>query len=182
MFILYKITNTKNNSIYIGVTKKSIQTRFKQHVNAAKRGTSSRLYNAMRKYGVDSFVCDVLQIYDTEDAMLSAEKQLITYIRLTKIQCYNILIGGSKIHPIKDKDAWIEKLKSARAGRTPALGMKHTEDNKKLFGEFGKMRWDLYGRYPKEVTDYGFSEAHKKFGISKTHYYRLRKERMLSNE
>jgi hypothetical protein len=66
-------------------------------------------------------------------------------------------------------------LKEKRKGRKPALGMKHTEDNKKKFGEFGKMRWDIYGRYPDDVINYSFNEAKEKYGISKTHYYRLRK-------
>ena len=53
--------------------------------------------------------------------------------------------------------------------------MKHTEENKKKFGEFGKLRWDKYGRYPDTVVNLSFIEANKQHGISKTHYYRLRK-------
>jgi len=53
--------------------------------------------------------------------------------------------------------------------------MKHTEENKKFFGECGRLRWDKYGRYPAEVTAMSFKEANEKYGISKTHYYRMRR-------
>ncbi len=108
--------------------------------------------------------------------MLLAEEQTIRYIKAAKIKTYNIKNGGSKVFGIRNKDSWKLKLKEKRVGRKPALGMKHTEANKKRFGEFGKQRWDKYGQYPSEVLEYSFLEANKKFGISKTHYYRLRKE------
>lgn len=173
---LYKITNTINSTIYIGVTKSSLHRRFSAHKWAARHGIQSALYDAMRKHGVDNFKIDLCGIYQTEAQMLTAEEQVIKYSKAAKIRMYNIKNGGSKIFGIRDKAAWIRKLKEKRVGRTPSLGMKHSDENKKLFGMFGTQRWDKYGRYPSEVLDYGFTEANKKFGISKTHYYRLRKE------
>jgi group I intron endonuclease len=179
---LYKITNNDSKSIYIGITKTSINNRFSSHKNAAKRNVKSALYDAIRKYGKDSFSIECMQTYSDYDVLLKQEEYVIRYMKAAKIPNYNIKDGGSKVFGIRDKESWKEKLKEGRIGRKPALGMKHSDSNKKAFSEFGKLRWDIYGRYPKEVLDFGFTKANKMYGISKTHYYRLRKERMLSNE
>jgi hypothetical protein len=63
-------------------------------------------------------------------------------------------------------------LSQARQGRTPALGMKHSDENKRYFSECSKRREP---KYPKQVTEIPFKEASEKYGISKTHYYRLLK-------
>lgn len=173
---LYKITNTKSNTIYIGVTKNRIMQRFSSHKNAAMRGVKSALYDAMRSYGVEFFVIELVNTFDSEDSMLVAEEKLILFNKENNIKSYNIKNGGSKVFGIRDKESWITKLKEKRIGRKPAKGMKHNEDNKKLFSDYGKLRWDIHGRYPDNVVTYSFKDAHRLFGISKTHYYRLRKE------
>ena len=172
---LYEIRNTVNNAVYVGITRKDIPRRWCAHKSAANRGVKSILYDAMRKIGIDKFTISVVAEFTLESDLLQAEKDLIQYHRSHSEKCYNILDGGESYFPIKDWEAHKLKLKAARAGRKPALGMKHSEENKKRFGEFGKLRWDKYGRYPDDVVKYSFREASKLFGISKTHYYRLRK-------
>lgn len=171
---LYEIRNTESDSVYVGVTRTSLDARFRAHKCSAKRGTKTPLYDSMRSKGADKFSIHLVAEFKTEKEMLCAEKDLIAYHRRVGT-CYNILDGGASYFPIKDWEAHKEKLKAARKGKKPALGMKHSEENKKVFSKFGKLRWDIHGRYPKEVIDYSFVEASKKFGISKTHYYRLRK-------
>ncbi len=173
---LYKIKNVISETIYIGVTGVSVHKRFMAHKYAAKRGAKSKLYDAMRSYGVDAFAVETIGCFQTKDQMLDAEERILRYINAAGIKNYNIKPGGEKVWAIRDVAAWKAQLREKRQGRKPALGMHHTEANKKIFGQYGKMRWDLYGRYPKEVIEYRFVEANKKFGISKTHYYRLRKQ------
>jgi hypothetical protein len=57
--IIYKIINKITKDIYIGKTKKSIQKRFSQHINNASRGSLDcpKLYNAIRKYGIENLMC-----------------------------------------------------------------------------------------------------------------------------
>ena len=172
---LYEIRNTVNKSVYVGITRNKVSIRWSAHKSAAKRGVKSILYDAMRSLGVDNFYITLVKSFDNEDDLLDAEKELINHHRSSDEKCYNILDGGEGYFPIKDWDAQRAKLKIARAGRKPALGMKHSDENKIKFGVFGKMRWDLYGRYPKDVIQLSFKEASIKHGISKTHYYRLRK-------
>ena len=179
---LYKITNTISNTIYIGITKRNVNTRFSQHKYAAKNGTKSKLYCAMRSYGIEHFKIETLQVFKTYEQLLIAEEFLIRYIKAANIKNYNIKDGGSRVFGIDDIESWKNNLKQVRKGKKLALGMKHSDDNKKLFGAYGRLRWDIHGRYPIEVLNYSFKDANKKYGISKTHYYRLRKERVLSNE
>ena len=59
MAFIYKIINDINQKIYIGKTKSSIQTRFKQHLYSVTHHKSkSMLYDAMNKYGADNFIIE----------------------------------------------------------------------------------------------------------------------------
>lgn len=63
--IIYRITNTVNEHIYVGKTIKTLGVRFSQHVHeAAKRQSQTHLHRAMRKYGVDAFIVDILEYTD----------------------------------------------------------------------------------------------------------------------
>jgi group I intron endonuclease len=180
---LYKITNNITNSIYIGITNKSVIKRFQSHKCAAKRGNYSILYNAIRKYGFENFSIITLNIYNNRKNLERAERNAIKSFKKSGYKLYNILEGGSSYFPIVDKEDWKNKLKLKRIGRTPSLGMKHSEDNKKLFSKVSIKYWDSQDTYNKEnIIKYGFTEATKLFGISKTHYYRIRKIWLENNE
>lgn len=172
---LYEIRNSINDAVYVGITRNSLEQRFRSHKHAVKRGDMTPLYCMMRKYGFDKFEILLVSCFQFEADLLNAEKSLIKAYRDAGKKCLNVLDGGESYFPIKDWEEWKNKLKEGRKGRKPALGMKHSEENKKTFSECGKRRWDIYGRYPGEVVQFGFTEANKLFGISKTHYYRLRK-------
>lgn len=173
---LYKITNIISGSVYIGITRRAVSQRFSAHKSAAKRGTkNSKLYDAMRKYGVNNFKIEILNSYSTEEQLLRAERNAIKSFRKSGYRDYNILDGGTSYFPIKDKEEWLRKMKVGRIGKTPALGMKHTEENKKLFSKVSREYWDSQYTYDRsEIIKLSFKEAKLKFGISKTHYYRIR--------
>lgn len=60
---IYCICCLANGKLYIGQTVKSIEKRFKEHKQAAKRGVPYRLYSAMRKYGVENFTIEeIIQV------------------------------------------------------------------------------------------------------------------------
>lgn len=57
--IVYRITCLKNDRVYIGQTKQFDQKiRWHAHVNDARRGSPTRLHQAMREHGSESFVID----------------------------------------------------------------------------------------------------------------------------
>ena len=180
---LYKITNNITNSVYIGITINPIKNRFQSHKYSAKRGDYSILYNAIRKYGFENFSIITLNTYNNRKNLERAERNAIKSFKKSGYKLYNILEGGSSYFPIIDKENWKNKLKLKRVGRTPALGMKHTDNNKKLFSEVSNKYWDSQETYNRDnIIKYGFTEANKLFGISKTHYYRIRKIWLKSNE
>lgn len=172
---LYVIINKVSGTKYYGITVNPKQ-RMAAHRSAAKnKRHKSPLCCAMQSYGIDNFVMEALE-EGTAEYIAQQEIALIA----SDDTCYNLHRGGHIGFDIRLKGqeavaSWTGKLKAARAGRKPALGMKHSAETKKLCGEYGKLRWDIHGRYPQKVLDYGFKESNKRFGISKTHYYRLLK-------
>ncbi|MDY2630074.1 MAG: GIY-YIG nuclease family protein [Clostridium sp.] len=61
MIEIYKITNLVNDKIYIGQTSKGAFKRFNQHSKA-----NSLIGRAIRKYGVDNFLVEVIDNCDEE--------------------------------------------------------------------------------------------------------------------
>ena len=94
IFYIYKITCLVNNKIYIGQTQKTIQTRFKRHINDALSGRlNTKLANAIRKYGKDNFsICEI----DTADTKNELDQKEIKYIKKYNSisNGYNQTIGG----------------------------------------------------------------------------------------
>ncbi len=183
---VYCIENKVNGALYFGLTKKFKQ-RMAAHKHHFKQGVRLPLYQAMQKYGIENFDCYVVASGLTLEEAQEYEIQLIAEAKRIGFKVYNIHLGGGIGFDVRLKGEegvreWKAKMSASRKDKKPALGMQHTEENKKLFGQYGKLRWDIYGRYPNEVLDYGFTEANKRYGISKTHYYRLRKARALCNE
>jgi hypothetical protein len=156
----------------------TLRKRFIAHKGAAYRNNcKTKLYDAIRSYGIENFDIILIAEYPNWESLSIAE---IETIRLYKELGYNLYNMKDEKQPhfyIKDKDAWKNKLKEKRVGRKPALGMKHSEENKKLFSEVSNKYWNSQDTYnSNEILKYGFTKANKIFGISKTHYYRLRKK------
>lgn len=91
---IYKITNIINNKIYIGQTTRTAEIRWKEHkknIQALKHRLP--LYKAMDKYGIDSFVIEVLEECDDE---LLNEREIYWIQKLNSFgeQGYNCTIGG----------------------------------------------------------------------------------------
>lgn len=176
--IIYEAYNTKNGKSYIGLTKNSIDVRKSQHESSARRGSLTYFHNALRKYGGDSFEWSVMMVCSDMDTLKRMEVMCIGL--LEEWQTYNMTDGGDGGFCVPDhkKELWKRRLSEARKGRKPALGMKHTESNKKLFSECSK-RKEL--KYPElDAINTSFKDANNITGISKTHFYRLRKKQIVA--
>ena len=64
MAYIYQITNDINGKVYIGKTEQSIEKRFSEHCQDAykERNITRPLYSAMRKYGLEHFHIEMLDI------------------------------------------------------------------------------------------------------------------------
>lgn len=104
---IYKITNTKNNMIYVGQTKQTLTKRFSDHVNHAfnsKRPNDIgyKLYQAMRENGITCFSIEALEeLDDTRYKIDQREIYWISVLNSTDSNIgYNVDKGG---HVISDK-------------------------------------------------------------------------------
>jgi hypothetical protein len=58
---IYIITNTLNNHRYIGMTSKSLSSRWSLHKADARRNKQYHLHRAIRKYGEENFKIELLE-------------------------------------------------------------------------------------------------------------------------
>jgi group I intron endonuclease len=180
MYIVYKIINEKIGIPYIGVTSGPLRKRWQAHKSAASRGVDTKFYNAVRKYGWEHFWIRVLSTHDTiHKAYFEEILQIAEHRKFGEV--YNTLKGGEGIeNRIQDKESWKVNLRKARKGGTPFKGKHHSLETRNKCGEASKKYWES-NKYPNNIYEIPFKEAQEKYGISRTHYYRLRK-RALTND
>lgn len=95
MFNIYQITNTVNGKSYIGFTSKEIQERWSWHKYRSKQENHiSILYQAIRKYGCDSFQIQVLE--EGWDPQIGLKIREPYWISVLKPE-YNMTSGGDGI-------------------------------------------------------------------------------------
>ena len=91
---IYIIRNTINNKVYIGQTRTSVNQRWSEHLRHARYGDQV-INRAMRKYGIDKFYIETLEICEVSEL----DKREIYYIDLydstDKSKGYNVSIGGN---------------------------------------------------------------------------------------
>lgn len=100
--ILYKATSP-SNKIYYGISTKSLENRKKKHyLNTFKGKFSLPFNNAIRKYGIDNFIWEVIEDYsfDSKQDLISLlYKREIYWIArdetIKKENGYNVSPGGS---------------------------------------------------------------------------------------
>lgn len=90
---IYIIKNTVNTKVYIGQTKVSIDIRWKEHLRHANTG-DQLINKAMRKYGVDKFYIECLEICNIEDIDSREMYYIDLYDSVDKSKGYNVSIGG----------------------------------------------------------------------------------------
>lgn len=79
-----------SEKIYVGITSRKLETRWKEHLKISAQGNGYRLGAAIRKHGRESFVLSVLKICTCRDEALLAE---ISFIADLKPE-YNSTKGG----------------------------------------------------------------------------------------
>ena len=92
--LIYLITNKSTNKKYVGWTNKaSALDRWKVHIQCAKRGDKSHLYNAIRLYGEDDFIVEVVERGEDDNYMLN-EREAYHISQYDKNELYNMTSGG----------------------------------------------------------------------------------------
>lgn len=115
---IYFIRNKKNGHIYIGQSR-NIQHRFLCHhqcdyTNPHTTIYNSKLYIAMRKYGLDEFECGVLELCD-EDKLNEREMYWIAHYD-SYHKGYNMTLGGTTLPDGMTSQAAREKSRNKTVG------------------------------------------------------------------
>jgi group I intron endonuclease len=140
---LYKITNTMNNMVYIGVTK---YPKHRMNAHACyKIPTKSIIKNAIKKYGRDKFTLQIL-ITSTQEYCYEMEHKAIESYNTLKPNGYNICTGGmgaigifgekNGMYGRKHSPETLEKMRQIKLGKKLSeetklkMGISHTGGKK----------------------------------------------------
>ena len=111
---IYKFTHIETGRVYVGQTIQEPNHRRLSHL-AAARGTkrTNKLYNAMRKYGEDSFVFEVIA---TADSIKELNQLEVKYIKEydSIVNGFNLREGGDNR---KHSPESIEKMRRVHKAR-----------------------------------------------------------------
>lgn len=92
--LIYKAVNKFNQKCYIGLTTSSLNKRKIEHLSESLRKEDNyKFYNAIRKYGFDSFVWEIIEDNIPVELLCEREIYWITFYD-TFEKGYNLTIGG----------------------------------------------------------------------------------------
>jgi len=86
-FLIYKITNTINHKTYIG-----LHSTF--NIKDSYMGSGTNICNAIKKYGKENFIKEILFVFDNKDEMCEMEANLVNKDYIKRKDTYNIILGG----------------------------------------------------------------------------------------
>ena len=169
-YSVYRITNILNGKIYIGKTKQNPPVRrWAEHTSdSRKENPKMYIHRAMKKYGIENFLFEVIAQYKTHDDLCQGEVAIISqYNSNSREYGYNLTNGG-------EGPEWTDERKSQFSEKMKGegnlfFGKKHTEETKQLLSEIRKEEYSnpenhpWYGRKHTEETKLKISES--KIGV-----------------
>lgn len=181
--VIYKITNLVNGKIYVGKTIHDLKVRIGQHKNDSKsttRSYSSKLYNAIKKYGWDSFKWEIVEKCKNESEL--NEREIFWIKNLGTINGgYNINEGGNggdnyKNHPnlegikkkisdgVKNSNRWTDEKRKINGDRIRGdnCPMKRPDVVEKFKGDNNHMRQEKHRKRLSENNPMKNEEIRKK--------------------
>jgi group I intron endonuclease len=95
---VYMVTNLVNGKKYVGCTARTVEVRWVEHQNLAKRGSSFALHAAIRKYGAESLSIEVLEeVVGSHADLMAAEVRWISFHVCVAPKGYNFTRGGDGV-------------------------------------------------------------------------------------
>ena len=161
MFI-YKITNKVNNKVYIGQSVRPIKKRFNRHINDAIRNKlDTHFARAIRKYGKDNFICEVIDTAKNQNDLTLKEQYWIQYYDSVKMG-YNetdaISKCGGNTYASKTEEELLEISERIRKSKVGKLN----PNSKSVKCYNIETKEELFFETVKECQEY-FGEKHHRF-------------------
>jgi group I intron endonuclease len=178
---VYKITNKLNGNFYIG-SSLDIKSRWDAHIKSIHRGFNYPIYNAFKKYGVENFNLEILELCNTDKLVETEQKFLDQWVGSSK--CYNIakfadapmrgrthtqdaILKMSKNRKLATTEETRKKIGSSWRGKKQPIemiekrvkslrGKKRSDDQRRLLSDAATHRYDIGGKpYPTLIHDDG---------------------------
>ena len=163
-YYLYQITNKLNGKIYVGVHQTD-------NLDDDYMGSGTLLKRAQEKYGLENFEKTILQTFDNEEDMFSAEAEIVNEGFLLREDVYNLALGGCGgdrakfIDYSKYKDS-IKKVNELNPQRRFDSARKGVETKKRLGISF--VSKGTTGKHWKMPEGHQVGEKNSQFG---KHWY-----------
>ena len=169
---IYKITNTSNGKIYIGKTKYTIQHRWLGHIRSSNickeiEKTSSKLYNAINKYGIESFTIEEIE-QCSYDELNERERYWIKELDSRNPNVgYNICVGGEggpggpMFAGHKHSEKTKQKMSADRSGENNANYGNHWHHTPDMNYRYDGENNPMYGKKQSEETKMLISQKNK---------------------
>jgi group I intron endonuclease len=146
---LYKITNQINHKIYIGVHRSKRKT-------DSYMGSGLSIKNAIKKYGKENFIKEILEYFESDEDMFAREKEIVNEDFITNLENYNLIVGrkgvgAGHLHPMfgkkRPKHSEFMKTHSPSKGKPCPQSVKdkisQSNTGRKHSPEVNKKRVDL---------------------------------------
>jgi group I intron endonuclease len=106
------------STVYFGITSKTVEKRFKEHLYKASVGYPQYLHNAIRKYGAENF--QVQQMYTNDDFEKCKQWEIdtITSSRKIGLKLWNLTDGGQGGNGYKWSEESRQKMSRSKTGKT----------------------------------------------------------------
>lgn len=156
-YCVYRVTNTVNGKVYIGKTK-SMARRWVEHLAKSRAGSGLHLARALRKYGADKFVVEILSRHENEEEAYQEEvRQIQAHASTNKLWGYNLTSGGEGVRGLSDEGRHrLRSFARKRIGeRNSFFGKHHTEEAKARIGAAPRPQGErhrMWGRHHTEAT------------------------------
>lgn len=129
---LYKITNKKNGKAYIGATITPVHRRINRHLHGAKHGKKTLIAQAMRTFGKDAFLVEILARAETQGQLSRMEMAAIRKHRTLAPNGYNRTVGGEHSRP--RRGFHLSKEHRDKISRAH-VGIKHSAQSRRAISE-----------------------------------------------
>lgn len=180
--VIYKATNTVNGKVYIGQTIEGFERRMKKHLYLAENGGQTIFYKAIRKYGEENFIWEIVGVATSKEELDEKEifwiKELNSYAFNENSNGYNMTKGGDGTIGFSPSEETRKKIGSIHKGKTISketrekmskarrgekhwnYGNHHSEETKKKIGESLNMKGENNPMFGKKHSE----RARKKIG------------------